>query len=142
MFVEKYTEKLIKSAPKMYDNLVHALRSSDTKILSKTYVSMMLFTSVIVSFIVILLIPLIMLFGAQITAFKIIQIILQSVTLSVAAGAATMVAFYMYPVTKANSRRRQIKNDLPFVIIHMSAIAGSGAQPIAMFNLVFSSGYM
>jgi len=140
MFVEKYTEKLIKSAPKIYDNLVHALRTSDTKILSKTYVSMMLFTSIIIAFIAVLLVPLIILFGAEITVIKMLQTVFQSLTLGIATGAATMAAFYYYPISQANTRKRQIKNDLPFVIIHMAAVAGSGAQPISMFNLLFSSG--
>lgn len=139
-FVEKYTEKLIKSAPKMYENLVHALRTSDTKILSKTYVSMMLFTSIIVTFVTVLLVPLISLFGAEINILTIAKTVFQSLTLSIFTGVATMAAFYYYPISQANTRRRQIKNDLPFVIIHMSAVAGSGAQPISMFNLLLSSG--
>lgn len=139
-FVEKYTEKLIKSIPKMYENLVHALRTSDTQILSKTYVSMMLFTAIIVASVTVMIVPFLTLLSAELNVFKIIQILFQSITLSIATGAMTMVAFYMYPVTRANARRRQIKNDLPFVIIHMSAVAGSGAQPVSMFNLLLSSG--
>ncbi len=139
-FVEQYSEKLIKSAPKLYENLVYALRTSDTKILSKTYVSMMLFTAIITTFITILVVPLISLLGAQINLLSIAKTVLQSLTLSIFVGAATMAVFYYYPITQANSRKRQIKNDLPFVIIHMSAVAGSGAQPIAMFNLIFGSG--
>ena len=46
----------------------------------------------------------------------------------------------MYPSTVVSSRRKKIKDDLPFMIIHMAAVAGSGAQPIVMFNLVLSSG--
>ena len=38
------------------------------------------------------------------------------------------------------SRNRMIKNDLPFVIIHMAAVAGSGAKPLSMFKLIASSG--
>lgn len=138
--VEKYSEKLIKSMPKQYEELVYALRTSDMKILSKTYVSMMLFTSIIVAFFAFLLVILMSIFSAEITLLKIVMTIFQSITLSLLAGAATMAAFYFYPTMQANSRRRQMKNDLPFVIIHMSAVAGSGAQPISMFNLLFGSG--
>ncbi len=139
-FVEQYSEKLIKSMPKQYEDLVYALRTSDTKILSKTYVSMMLFTAIIAAFFAFLLVILISMFGAEITPLKIIMTLFQSITLSLLTGAATMAAFYFYPTMQANSRRRQMKNDLPFVIIHMSAVAGSGAQPISMFNLLFGSG--
>ena len=139
-FVEKYTEKLIKNAPKMYEDLVYALRTANTKILSKTYVSMMLFTSIIVTLITILFMIPLMLISAEITAFKIIQVLFQGITLSLFTGIITAVIFYMYPVSQAKNKRRQIKNEIPFVIIHMAAVAGSGAQPISMFNLVFKSG--
>ena len=138
--VEKYSEKLIKSAPKMYENLVYALRTSDMKILSKTYVSMMLFTSIIITFVALLIIPLITLLTSQINMLNIIKAVFGSLVGAGLAGAATMALFYFYPTMQANSRRRQMKNDLPFVIIHMSAVAGSGAQPISMFNLLFGSG--
>ena len=51
----------------------------------------------------------------------------------------TFLFMYFYPTLAAKNRERAIKNDLPFVIIHMAAVAGSGAQPIAMFNLVLDS---
>jgi flagellar protein FlaJ len=139
-FVEQYSEKLIKSMPKQYESLVYALRTSDTKILSKTYVSMMLFTSIITTFVALLIIPLITLLTSQINILNIIKSVFGSLVGAGLAGAATMAIFYFYPIMQANSRRRQIKNDLPFVIIHMSAVAGSGAQPISMFNLLFGSG--
>ena len=52
---------------------------------------------------------------------------------------ATGIFVYYYPLMIANNRRRAIKNDLPFVIIHMAAVAGSGAPPISMFNLILTS---
>ena len=140
IFVEKYTGKIIKKVPKMYENIIHALRTSDIKILSRTYVSMMLFTAAIVIFATLLFVPIIALFNAEISLIKIIQTIFQTLTLSIVTGAATIGSFYIYPLMQANSRRRQIKNDLPFVIMHMAAVAGSGSRPISMFNLLFSSG--
>lgn len=139
-FVEEYSEKLIKRAPKMYESLVYALRTSDTKILSKTYVSMMLFTSIILTFVALLIIPSITLLTSQMNILKIIQAVFGGIVGACIVGTATMAVFYFYPIMQANTRRRQIKSDLPFVIIHMSAVAGSGAQPISMFNLLFSSG--
>jgi len=139
-FVEQYSEKLIKKMPKEYETLVYSIRTSDMKILSKTYVSMMLFTSIMVAFFAFALAMTISLFGAEITPLKIVMTLSQSIVLSLLTGAATMASFYFYPTMQANSRRRQMKNDLPFVIIHMSAVAGSGAQPISMFNLLFGSG--
>ncbi|MCG2717820.1 MAG: type II secretion system F family protein [Nanoarchaeota archaeon] len=102
---------------------------------------MMLFTAILVGVAAFLIVPLISLMTAvEIGFFKIIQIIFQTLTFSVFAAGATMAGFYYYPTSQATTRKRQIKNDLPFVILHMSTVAGSGAQPITMFNLLFSSG--
>jgi len=139
-YVEQYSEKLIKSLPEMYEDLVHSLRTSDTKVLSKTYVSMMLFTSIIVSLALLIILPPVFILTSETSIFVIIKTLFQVIILSAVGGVGTMAGFYYYPKMQANNRQRQIKNDLPFVIIHMSAVAGSGANPIAMFNLIFGSG--
>ena len=35
--------------------------------------------------------------------------------------------------------RKRIKEDLPFMIVHMSAVAGSGARPSSVFSLLLKS---
>lgn len=131
--VEWYSTKLIKKYPTFYDNICHSLRTSDIKILSKSYTNMMLFYSIAIAVLTSLITPLLL------KSFIIFRVF-QSLILGMAAGGLTFGIFYIYPLMQANTRRRQIKNDLPFVIIHMSAVAGSGAQPIAMFNLIVRSG--
>ena len=75
-----------------------------------------------------------------ITRANILSSIVMGVSFAFLAAVAMFAFVYFYPSMRVGSRNRAIKNDLPFVIIHMAAVAGSGAQPIAMFNLVLSSG--
>ncbi len=140
-YMEKLTEKLIKLMPEEYEKIVNALRTSDSKILSKTYVSMMIFSAILASIgsATLILSILIIVNLSSLGILKIIQIFVQSVAFSWIIGAITLGGFYFYPIIQANNRKRQIKNDLPFVIIHMSAVAGSGAHPISMFNLLLNS---
>lgn len=132
-FFEKISRQLINSSPKFFDNLNHALRAGDLKILTKTYVSICLLSSVLAFFFVTLLV--LGLSSHEVIIFDIIK----SLILGFLAGIGCFAVVFMYPAMIANSRRRAIKNDLPFVVVHMAAIAGSGAQPIAMFNLVLNS---
>lgn len=51
-----------------------------------------------------------------------------------------LAAFYVYPASEANSVDKNISYELPFVTIHMAAIAGSNISPIRIFKIVVKSG--
>lgn len=132
---EGMTLSLTKKYPKFFESVKINLRQSDIKILSKTYISMMLFSTLLsglvaLAFFFILFILLQM---------DLLSVILRTLVFSLVAAVAGFTTFYLYPSSIANRRRREIKEDLPFAIIHMAAVAGSGAQPIAMFDLILSS---
>jgi len=139
-YMAEYSEKAIKFLPEMYENLVHLLRISSVKVLSKTYVSMMLFSAVIASIIGFVLVLILTFIFSELTIFKIILGLFQSLTAAMVIGILTLAAFYFYPLNKANTIKKQMKNDMPFATIHMSSIAGSGAQPISLFVLLLESG--
>lgn len=44
--------------------------------------------------------------------------------------------FYLYPSVERKSLARQIDSELPFVVIHMGSIAGSGVEPTQIFKIV------
>ena len=52
----------------------------------------------------------------------------------------TLIIFFYYPNIIVDNRRREIKNDLPFAILHMAAVAGSGARLIDVFAMLLQSG--
>ena len=136
IFFEGTALNLIRSYPKSFENLSKAIRSSDIRVLSRTYISMMLFTTVLGFFGFVFL-------GIIISFFlklPMITSIIISVLVAFLLSLLVIGIFFMYPAVVSGSRGRMIKNDLPFVIIHMAAVAGSGAKPSSMFKLIVTSG--
>ncbi len=134
-FIGSFVTRLFFTHKDFFDKLQSALRNSDVKVLSKTYVSMQFFTSVMAALVIGSLSILLGVFlGTSILFTGLLAITLMLVSFLI-----TFMIFYMYPTVVAGTRSRQIKNDLPFVIINMAAVAGSGAKPIAMFKLLLNS---
>ena len=48
----------------------------------------------------------------------------------------TFSAFYFYPYAERSSLSRKIDSELPFVVIHMGSISGSGIEPSQIFKIV------
>ena len=48
----------------------------------------------------------------------------------------TFLVLYFYPVTEKKTLARRIDQELPFAVIHMSAISGSGIQPSEIFRII------
>ena len=132
-FFESLSFKLTKKYPSFFKNLYSSLISSNIKVLSKTYVSIILFSSLL-SFIFFTLIQFLFLFKSSI-----LLAIIKSIFIGILGFILTFSIIYSYPQFTVKSRRRQIKNDLPFAIIHMSAVASSGAKPVSIFNLILKS---
>jgi len=125
--------KTIPKHPKFFKDFEIALQKADTKIFSRTYFSMMILGSIlgaIGAFLVTLLF-----WNTPVLITKIVG----AIAMIFIGGFVTAALFYYAPVSSANSRESKIKNELPFVILHMSAVAGSGAKPISMFQTVLAS---
>lgn len=133
IYVGRLSQKLIKNNNEFFQPLFKAMRSSDFQILANTYVSIMVFSSILVFFPAFLLSLLLM------SSFIVIRIF-AALLIGLISAAITFAVLYGYPSMIVTSRRKYMEADLPFVIVHMAAVAGSGAQPLAMFNLLLSSG--
>ncbi|MDP2946894.1 MAG: type II secretion system F family protein [Nanoarchaeota archaeon] len=127
-FLGDFSIKITKQYSEFFKPLENNLKQVDIKILPKTYVSISLFFTII-SFPLFFII-LGLLFGSFINGFF----------LAILGSILTFVSFYFYPASLIGGRRRKIKDDLPFALIHMSAVAGSGARPIDIFDLLIKSG--
>ncbi len=136
LFFEGTALNLIRSYPKSFENLSKAIRSSDIRVLSRTYISMMLFTTVL-GFFCFFFLGIIISFLLKL---PIVTSIIISIIVAFLLSLLFIGIFFMYPAVVSGSRSRMIKNDLPFVIIHMAAVAGSGAKPLSMFKLIVTSG--
>ena len=135
-FFENLTFYLNRKFSFMFAQLNSNLRSAGIQILSNTYTSMAIFSSFIVFFGMLFIAFIVGLFLSS----NILLAILRSIGLAFLAFIGTFFFIYFYPHFIISGRRRAIKNDLPFVIIHMAAVAGSGAQPISLFNLLLNTG--
>ena len=50
------------------------------------------------------------------------------------AGALSLIGFYMYPLLRADSLKRDLEEGLPFTTGYLSILAGSGVPPAQMFR--------
>lgn len=50
--------------------------------------------------------------------------------------AIVFLSIYYYPSTEKKSIERRIDQELPFAVIHMSAVSGSGIEPSSIFKII------
>ncbi len=134
-FFGDFTDKLLNKKSPLMNSLSESVKISGMNVLSKTYVSMTLFSTFVGSMSIFLL-------SILLTAAAGLQlpIIILSGLFSFLGGAGLIFGvMYAYPASEAAKKSKAINNDLPFAIIHMAAVAGSGAQPIAIFKLILKS---
>lgn len=51
-------------------------------------------------------------------------------------AAGTFMIFYIYPAMRLEERRRKINESLPFAILYLTTVAGSGTPPVTMFRML------
>jgi len=125
-------ENLIKKYPKYFDDLRRTVRLANLRIFFNTYVSLGIlsfFLTMLLSF----LLSLVIFMDFSVFAFA------KYISLSLLMGLFVLAGLYYYPRIIMDSRRRDIKQDLPFAIIHMAAVAGSGAQLVTVFSMIVES---
>ena len=135
MTIRKTSFYLIDTFSEFFRYLYNALRLANVRMLSNTYVNVMVFVS-LASMIVTL--PLFIMFFSGLGNPPAVMIV-KSVLLSIISGIASFFAFYGYPYAKIRQRAREIKTNLPFAINHMAAVAASGVPPVKMFKLIAES---
>lgn len=132
-FFENLTIAITSRFGKELQGFYKDLRASGIKVLSKTYISMIFLSSVIAFFAVTLLA------SAFYSAPNILIQVVRGIFIGALGAGITAVVMYFYPSSIAKTKETAIKADLPFVIINMSAVAGSGAKPISIFKTILSS---
>ena len=113
-------------------NVRESLITSDTKILFRTYLSLMFFISS-VTFLLTFLFTLafVTLVGMNLL-FSVIGLIVMPLFFS----SVVFFLIYIYPVSITESRKNDIEANLPFAMTHMSAVAESGAPPLTIFKIL------
>lgn len=130
-YAKGYADYLTNTYPDFFSFMFKDFKKVEMEMLSRTYVSMMLFFTVL-SFPLIFLFFLILNFAFNLSILAILAI-------SIIGGILTFIGFYFYPSSLIKDKREKITLELPFALVHMSAVAGSGAQPISIFELIAES---
>ncbi|MBN1502990.1 type II secretion system F family protein [Candidatus Woesearchaeota archaeon] len=126
-FIEKF--------PDFFKKLYQSLRFSNVKILSNTYINiMMLFTLIALVFSIPIFTVYFSLKGASV-----IGIIFKTLGMTLITSITVFFGMYYYPFARIKSRRRSINTNLPFAIDHMSSVIASGVAPVTMFKLISAS---
>ena len=130
-YMKKHSLNLLAKYPKLFGPLFQHINKVNINMLSTTYVSLMLI------FTLIAFPSLLIVFSVLNFSFKLNFLIITLI--SIVSTVLTFFGFYFYPGSLITQRSRNIKNELPFALVHMAAVAGSGANPISMFELIADS---
>ena len=130
-----------------FEQLNLSLRKMNSPFVLGTYVSM-IFLTMAISFIVSIFIVLFLLYFNIGLIFPFISVaqgnllirFLEFFWLVIIIPIIIGGFMYFYPGTEAKSLGGKIDQELPFVSVHMSAIATSGIEPVSIFKIILESG--
>ena len=126
-FMENISFYIAKKFKSYFAPLFRALTASNLRVLSRTYISMILFSTLLV-FPISLIVSYFFVFNVFLSLF-----------ISVFISIFVFLVVYSYPFIIANDRKHKISQELVFAEVHMAAVAGSGAHPIKIFQLLVES---
>jgi len=115
----------------IFKPLYEEMKKANMPYLLSTYISMMLFGSMIAFLILLIASPILI----------VSEIINPVVGIAgiFAVPLGIFIIFYIYPSSEASSNKTKINDELPFAVMHMSAIAGSGIEPSKVFGILATS---
>jgi Flp pilus assembly protein TadB len=140
----KYSNRLI--ARKYFDKLNRNLRKINSQFIIGTYVSMIFLTMMLGFFTGIFLFAILLFFDISLL-FPFISIATESIPLRIIKFFWVIFAtplfagflMYIYPASESKNLSSKINQELPFVTIHMSAVASSGIEPTSIFKIVLKN---
>ena len=134
-YAKKYADELIRDHPGWFEMLFTQYKKVNMQYLSRSYVSMIIFYSVCSIPAAFIFMIFMKFFFTSLFSVSWAIVILLTFLLPV----IILIGAYFYPGSLIEDRAKNIKNELPFALIHMSAVAGSGAHPISIFELLAES---
>jgi hypothetical protein len=128
-----------------FDELNKNLRRMNSQFVVGTYVSMILLSGLITFLCSIILYIILLFFDLSLTfPFLINYPATQTILTRAVNYIWVMIVFpvlialiiYIYPSSESKNLGKKIDQELPFVAIHMSAIATSGVEPLSIFKII------
>jgi len=126
-----------------FRDLGESLRKANMEILFESYVAMMYLT-VLISFILAFFAGLFFIFFNTVPVWPFLELRTEGYLatasklfwLPIVIPILTFLAVYYYPTTEKKSLGTRIDQELPFAVIHMSAITGAGIEPTEIFRII------
>jgi flagellar protein FlaJ len=115
----------------LFKDMDTGLHKSGMRISLKPYVSLTLLTSLIASLSTMLLVPPTLYFIFQI---PLLPSFLFGIGGSLLAGALTVICFYIYPLYRADTIKRNLDDSMAFATGYLAILAGAGVPPDSMFR--------
>lgn len=129
-----------------FRSLDRHLRKASFPYLLNTYVSMVFFATLITFFLAFFLLIIFLFFKLSYefpfflrTEEGILMRLFKNFWIIFVLPALTFISFYFYPSTESKTVGKKIDQELPFVTIHLSAIARSRIEPSKIFSIIASS---
>ena len=107
------------------------LRRSGTRISFRAYVSLAILMTLLVSISFLTIFPFILI---SFLHFPLISSLLFGIGASLFAGVSMVIGFYVYPIYRADSLKRNLEDGLPFTTGYMAILAGAGVPPDHIFR--------
>jgi len=123
-------EKTVKLLP-LFKDLDANLQKSGMKVSFKGFVSLAILTTLLASVSVLIIVPVVAFLLFRLSPFL---VLLYTSGATLFAGAFSIIGFYLYPIIRADSRKRNLEDELPFASGYLSILAGAGVPPAQMFR--------
>ena len=118
------------------------LRKANIPFILNTYVSIIMFSTMLMIFFALFLFVFLLFFtiSAELPIIILAELsavrVLINLIVCLAFPVAAFFGLYVYPFLEASGTSKKINQELPFVTMHMSAIAGSGIEPSQIFKII------
>jgi len=119
------------------------IRKSNLNILSTTFLSMIFFSTLVSFFLGVIIMVFFLFFSVDVLGLSVnlytggyLLRFLKVFWIPFAMPILTFILFYSYPGAEKKSTAGRINQEIPFVVIHMASISGSGIEPIEILKII------
>jgi flagellar protein FlaJ len=115
----------------LFKDLDTNLQRSGLKVNFKAYVTLTVFCTILLSLAILTVVPWLLFF---LLGVSLVPAILFGIGSGLLAIAFTILGFYWYPIYRADTIRRQLEDELPFMTGYMAILTSAGVSPENVFS--------
>ena len=124
--------KILKFIP-LFKDLDQTILKSGLKYNFKAYVSLTILSSLLITLIVGVILPITLFFFLN---MSVVSALLFGIGGALFSFAISIFGFYLYPVYRADKRKRELDDEMPFTVGYMSILATAGVSSEKIFSSI------